>query len=69
MDKPTTGAPITIMIKGMWALHLLAGCCEKEKREKSKQNKNNQAKTTTEVKPAICFNAATTTIKNVSNSK
>jgi len=55
--------------KGMWALHLPAGCREKEKKEKLKQNKKNQAKMTTEVKSAIQFNAATTTIENVSDSE
>ena len=51
--------------KGMWALHLPTACREKEKREKLKQNK----KTTTEVKPTVRFNAANTTIEDVSDSE
>jgi len=53
----------------MWALHLPTACHKKEKREKLKQNKKTQAKTTTEVKPTVRFNAANTTIENASDSE
>ena len=55
--------------KGMWALHTDAKCNGKKPVNNDKKAKTKKAgSATVAIKPMVCFNAANTTIKNVSDS-